>query len=66
MDTKERIKEILTRLKPTLKEKFKVKKIGIFGSCVRGEESENSDVDILEEFSEPVGWEFIDVKGFLQ
>jgi predicted nucleotidyltransferase len=66
MDTKERIKEILTKLKPTLKEKFKVKEIGIFGSCARGKESEDSDVDILVEFSGPVGWEFIDVREFLE
>lgn len=66
MDTKEGIKEILKTSKPTLKKEFKVREIGIFGSCVRGEESEDSDVDILVEFSEPVGWEFVDVKEFLQ
>ena len=25
-----------------------------------------SDIDILVEFSEPVGWEFIDLKDFLE
>jgi len=40
METKEGIKETLKRLKPILQEKFKVKEIGIFGSYVRGEESE--------------------------
>ncbi|MCK4353495.1 nucleotidyltransferase domain-containing protein [candidate division WOR-3 bacterium] len=29
--------------------------IGIFGSYIRGEESEESDVDILVEFYEPIG-----------
>jgi len=66
METKEHIKETLKRFKPILQEKFKVKDIGIFGSCVRGEESEESDVDILVEFSEPVGWEFIDLVEFLE
>jgi predicted nucleotidyltransferase len=66
MGTKEEIKETLKRLKPTLREKFKVKEIGIFGSYVRGEESEESDVDILVEFSEPIGWEFIDLMEFLE
>ncbi len=66
MGTKEEIKETLKRLKPNLREKFKVKEIGIFGSYVRGEESEESDVDILVEFSEPVGWEFIDLVEFLE
>ena len=42
-----------------------MKEIGIFGSIVRGEESGRSDVDILVEFSEPIGWEFIDLKEYL-
>jgi predicted nucleotidyltransferase len=66
METKEGIKETLKRFKPALQEKFKVKEIGIFGSYVRGEESEESDVDILVEFSEPIGWEFIDLIEFLE
>jgi len=66
MKTREEIKEILKRFKPILKERFKVKEIGIFGSCVRGEESEESDVDILVEFSEPIGWEFIDLLKLLE
>jgi predicted nucleotidyltransferase len=33
-----------------LEEKYKVKEIGIFGSYVRGEQTEKSDVDILVEF----------------
>ncbi|MCD5390733.1 nucleotidyltransferase domain-containing protein [candidate division NPL-UPA2 bacterium] len=30
--------------------KYKVKKIGLFGSYVRGEQKDNSDVDLLVEF----------------
>jgi len=37
-----------------LKEKFKLKSISIFGSYVRGEQKEESDVDVLVEFAEPV------------
>ncbi|MEE8358595.1 MAG: nucleotidyltransferase family protein [Candidatus Hydrothermarchaeales archaeon] len=60
------IEETLRKYKPVLSEKFKVKEIGIFGSYVRGEDVKESDVDILVEFSEPVGWEFIDLKEFLE
>ncbi|PKP58398.1 MAG: nucleotidyltransferase [Candidatus Altiarchaeales archaeon HGW-Altiarchaeales-2] len=60
------IEEKLKKYKQLLKEKFKVKNIGIFGSYARGEESKNSDVDLLVEFYEPVGWEFIDLKEFLE
>lgn len=50
------IKKILTSHKPALAKRFLVREIGVFGSFVRGEEDEGSDVDILVEFSEPVGF----------
>ena len=65
MKTKAEIEAALKQLKPSLAEKFKVKEIGIFGSFVRGEEVEDSDVDILVEFSEPIGWEFFDLEELL-
>ncbi|MDY6950540.1 MAG: nucleotidyltransferase family protein [Thermodesulfobacteriota bacterium] len=37
-----------------LKRKFHVAEIGIFGSSVRGEQKNDSDIDILVEFSRPV------------
>jgi predicted nucleotidyltransferase len=63
------LKEIenqITKYKEQLREKFNVKKIGIFGSYSRGEERINSDVDILVEFIESPGWEFYDLKEFLE
>lgn len=66
MKTREEIEETLKRFKPMLREKFNVKEIGFFGSYVRGEESETSDVDVLVDFFEPIGWEFIDFKEFLE
>lgn len=38
--------------KALLKERFKVVKIGIFGSYARGEATENSDIDVIVEFEE--------------
>lgn len=38
-----------------LREEYNVKNIGVFGSYARGEEKKNSDLDILVEFSEPIG-----------
>ncbi len=66
MTRRKKAEETLKRYKPLLKKRFKVKKIGIFGSYIRGEDLEESDVDILVEFYEPVGWEFIDLKEFLE
>ncbi|NUM36109.1 MAG: nucleotidyltransferase domain-containing protein [Candidatus Brocadiae bacterium] len=41
-------------------------KIGLFGSFSRNEATEESDVDFVVEFSEPLGWEFFDLQAFLQ
>jgi predicted nucleotidyltransferase len=62
------IKKRLEDYKPIIKEKFKIKEIGIFGSFVRGEESTKSDIDILVDF-EKDGETFdnyIEHKYFLQ
>ena len=44
------IKNILEKHKKELKEKYGVKDIGVFGSYVRNEEKETSDIDILIDF----------------
>lgn len=62
----EEIIQILKENDRILKERFKVKSIGVFGSVTRGEQKETSDVDIIVEFSEPVGWEIVDLKEFLE
>lgn len=61
------IRGILTQHKQELRKRFKVKEIGIFGSCVRNEQKKKSDVDILVEFAEPVGlFEFMDLEEYLE
>jgi len=42
----------LQGLKPTLKRRFKVREIGVFGSLARGEQTTSSDIDLLVEFEE--------------
>ena len=66
MKTLEEIKEILRKHKKELQERFGVKEIGIFGSYVRNEQTESSDVDILVEFERPIGWEIVDLKEYLE
>ena len=62
----DRIKGILFRNKGELRRRFKVKDIGVFGSYVRGEQRKKSDVDVLVEFEEPVGFfEFIALEDYL-
>lgn len=55
MKTLQEIECILKELKPALRQKFRVKEIGIFGSFVRGEQNETSDLDLLIDFDEPIG-----------
>ena len=51
----EYIEKIVKENKVVLTKQFKVKEIGIFGSIVRGEDKETSDVDIVVGFEEPKG-----------
>ena len=55
MKTLQEIESILRDQKPILKQKFGVLEIGIFGSFVRGEQKDTSDLDLLIDFEEPIG-----------
>lgn len=46
--------------------RFNVKNLAVFGSYARNEQRPDSDVDILVEFSSPVGIEFIDLGDYLE
>ena len=60
------IKQIIKELKPELEKKFHVSSIGVFGSVARNDYSESSDVDIIVDFSQPIGIEFIDLADLLE
>lgn len=68
MKTLEEIRKILLEHKQEIMERFKVKKIGIFGSYVREEQNERSDIDILVDFEE--GYKtfdnYMDLKFYLE
>ncbi len=66
MKSKEEILRTIKKDLAYLKEKFKVKSIGIFGSYVRGEQTKTSDIDMLVEFDAPVGFfKFIELEDYL-
>lgn len=50
----ENIREELAAEKSRLETEYQVSKLGIFGSYVRDEQTEDSDLDILVEFDEPI------------
>jgi predicted nucleotidyltransferase len=67
MKTFKEIQDFFSRYKPILLEKYKwLSELGIFGSYVRGEQNEESDVDVLVDYTEaPDLIELIDLENYL-
>lgn len=67
MNYLDKYKKIISRLKPELKQKYGVNSIGLFGSVVRSDFSlDKSDIDIVVDFSKPIGVEFIEMGDYLE
>ena len=47
--------------KTELLRKFPLKSLALFGSYARNEQTSESDIDMMVEFSQPVGIEFVDL-----
>jgi len=60
MRTLDDIIGLIEEHKEEIRKKFRVKEIGVFGSYVRGEMKETSDVDVLVEFEENAKVSLID------
>lgn len=60
------IKQTLTQLKPELKQKYFVHTIGLFGSVVRDDFTSKSDIDIIVDFTKPIGIEFVDLADYIE
>ncbi len=61
MKTKNEILKILKRLKEKIKRRYKLKEIGVFGSYIKEEQKETSDIDILVDFKD--GADLFDLIG---
>ncbi|WXG47226.1 MAG: nucleotidyltransferase family protein [Candidatus Atabeyarchaeum deiterrae] len=62
----ESAKKKLRELLPILRERFSIKRIGIFGSYVRGEQRRGSDLDILVDFYETIDlFQLVELEDFL-
>ena len=66
MKSLEELKEIINSHRKELENKYYVKSIAIFGSYTRNEQTSESDVDILVEFSRPVGLLFVHLADYLE
>jgi excisionase family DNA binding protein len=61
-----RLLEQLRAAVPEMKERFGVKRIGVFGSAARGEAGPESDVDVLVEFDDPAFDRYMELKFYLE
>lgn len=60
------IKNILKSNQQRLTDKYGLSFMAIFGSYSRGQQSVDSDIDILVDFQKPIGVEFIDLANELE
>ena len=59
MATKEQILRVLSENKAGLQRAFKVRKLALFGSYARGDQREDSDVDIMVDVDPSIGLDFV-------
>ncbi len=64
--TKHQVIEILRKEQATLRNRFGVKKIAIFGSFARGNPTLKSDIDIFLELEKPLGLKFFQLGDYLE
>jgi uncharacterized protein len=64
--TRQDILASLKKLKREVAKEYSVKTMGVFGSVARNEQTGQSDIDLLVEFSKPVGFvTFMRLENFL-
>jgi hypothetical protein len=67
METTQAIKDRLKAELPALRERYAVERLGLCGSFARGDQSAESDVDLLVTFTEtPDLLEFVNLKRHLE
>jgi len=67
MADKQTILATLKRIKPSLEKKYGVKDLALFGSYSRNEAvSGKSDVDVMVDFTQPIGLAFVDLADELE
>jgi len=64
--TTQNVVQTIAAMRPELSERFSVRRIGVFGSCARGDDSSGSDADIIVELAEPTFDNYMDLKFRLE
>ncbi|MDQ7794976.1 MAG: nucleotidyltransferase family protein [bacterium] len=66
MLTRDKALELLRDNQDYLRREFGVRRIGVFGSVARDQCDDMSDVDLIVEFSRPIGFRFMDLADHLE
>jgi predicted nucleotidyltransferase len=66
MKTLQDIRSVLLKYKDQLFAEYPIKSMAIFGSFARNEQTESSDLDLMVEFNDKIGIQFIDLADELE
>lgn len=66
MNTLQHTRHVLAQNRPRLAARYPIQRLALFGSYARNEATPDSDVDILVEFSQPVGLQFLELAAELE
>lgn len=66
MTNRQSIISLLQSAKSALEQKYGIKELALFGSYSRNEATADSDVDVLVDFSKPIGLAFVDLADELE
>ncbi|MCI0589282.1 MAG: nucleotidyltransferase domain-containing protein [Planctomycetes bacterium] len=61
MKATQEILRLLAQAKPELARRFGVRRLALFGSYARGEQREDSDVDVIVDVDPSIGLRFVDL-----
>ena len=66
MTVLQQTQQLLSQYRPILASRYPIQRLALFGSVARNEATPDSDVDILVEFSKPVGFQFLELAHELE
>lgn len=66
MSDLQEIRAKLRSIQPSLMQRYPIKRLALFGSIVRNEQTSESDIDIMVEFAKPVGFQFFELAHELE
>ncbi len=66
MLTRDKAIQLLRQNQDYLRVEFGVSRIGLFGSVAHDQSTDLSDIDLVVEFSRPIGFRFMDLADYLE